>query len=333
MTWNAEQIVNQTLARAKMQGCVGAGEQDDRVAVLMGLFNGAAYLSDQLNSIAWQTYRNWSLIVSDDGSSDQGPRLVREFAERTAKSVTVLNGPRHGFAQNFLHLLRAAGPTVPFAALSDQDDVWMPEKLEQAIATLQKVPNELPALYAGRTVICDAELRPLRRSPLFGLPTGFPNALVQCISGGNTMVLNRAALDLVQDTARHAAGIVAHDWWIYQIVSGSGGLVTYDSRPMVFYRQHGSNIIGANDTPLATMNRMMKVFSGRFRKWNDANISALDSSSHWLTLEARETLGKFKEARGGSPYSRVRALRESGVYRQTRRGNHALTLGALIGKL
>ena len=333
MTRNADQIVNQALARAEMKGCREAGTQDDHVAVLMGLFNGAANLPEQLNSISWQTHENWSLIVSDDGSCDRGPTLVQKFAEQTTKSVTSINGPRRGFAQNFLHLLTTAGPIVPFAALSDQDDVWLPEKLERAIAMLQTVPKERPALYAGRTVICDAELRPLRRSPLFGLPPGFPNALVQCIGGGNTMVLNRAALDLVQDTARHAVGIVAHDWWIYQIVSGSGGLVIYDTTPMVLYRQHGSNIIGANDSLLASMKRMLKVFSGRYRMWNDANISALDSSAHWLTPEARETLAKFKEARNGPPHSRLRALRESGVYRQTRRGNHALSFGALIGKL
>ena len=333
MTWNAEQIVNQTLARSEMRGCAGAGMEGDHVAVLMGLFNGATNLQDQLKSIARQTHENWSLIVSDDGSTDRGPGLVRKFADQSAQRVTPIAGPRRGFAQNFLHLLTVAGPIVPFAALSDQDDVWLPEKLERAIAMLRMVPDERPALYAGRTVICDAELRPLRRSPLFELPPGFSNALVQCIGGGNTMVLNRAALDLVQETARHADGIVAHDWWIYQIVSGAGGHVIYDAKPMVLYRQHGSNIIGANDSPLAKATRMAMLFSGRFRRWITANISALDASSHWLTTEARQTLSTFREARQGTPYSRLRALRRSGVYRQSTRGNLALSFGALIGKL
>ena len=333
MTWNAEQIVNQTLGRAEMRARAGPDIEGDHVAVLMGLFNGAANLQDQLISIARQTHGNWSLIVSDDGSTDCGPQLVRTFAEQTAQRVTPIDGPRRGFAQNFLHLLTAAGPVVPYAALSDQDDVWLPDKLDRALAMLRMVPSGRPALYAGRTVICDAKLRPLRLSPLFELPPGFLNALVQCIGGGNTMVLNRAALDLVQQTARHAVGIVSHDWWIYQIVSGSGGHVIYDAKPMVLYRQHGSNIIGANDSPLAGAKRVALVFSGRFRGWNTANIAALDASSHWLTPESRQILAKFRETRRGTPFSRLQALQRSGVYRQSKRGNLALSLGTLLGKV
>ncbi|WP_413718509.1 glycosyltransferase [Silicimonas sp. MF1-12-2] len=333
MTRNADEFVNSALSDRSLAGPTCQEIEQDHVVILMGLYNGATNIADQLRSYTDQSHGNWSLIISDDGSTDNGPNLVEDFALNSQQAVTLIKGPRLGFPQNFLRLLCAAGPSVPYAALSDQDDVWLPEKLKRALTHLNTLPAGRPALYAGRTIVCDAGLRPLRRSPLFELPPSFQNALVQCIGGGNTMVLNRAALDLVQETARHAKGIVAHDWWIYQIVSGAGGQVIYDPEPMVLYRQHGANMIGSNDTALASVFRVVQVFQGRYRAWNTANITALEAAYHWLSPQARQTLALFKKARAGNMRTRLSALCTSGVYRQTNRGNHALSLAALIKRI
>ena len=333
MTRNAEEIVNQGPVTHPTICASGNNARSPHVAILMALFNGAANLEDQLVSFLDQTHRNWSLVVSDDGSTDDGPSMVRRFGGRSSQSVTLVAGPRQGFAQNFLNLLCAAGPSVPFAALSDQDDVWLPCKLKRALKRLADLPEGVPALYTGRTIICDEDLRPLRRSPCFRLPPGFRNALVQNIGGGNTMVLNRAALDLVQETADHAVHIASHDWWIYQIVSGAGGQVIYDPEPSLLYRQHAGNVIGANDTQMARFLRLSQVVRGRYRSWNAANIAALDAASQWLTPGSRATLQAFIAARNGSLASRVRAFRASGVYRQTRCGNAALKAAALLNRI
>lgn len=327
----AEEIVNQDLVGAE----TARHEEmpDDHIVILMALFDGADAVDHQLESYSAQSHGNWSLIVSDDGSTDSGPEQVRAFATNAGRDVTLLQGPRAGFACNFLHLLTAAGPHIPFAALSDQDDVWLPGKLARALQHLADVAPGQPALYAGRTVICDNDLRPLRRSPKFTLPPSFPNALVQSIGGGNTMVLNRAALDLAQETARHARGVVAHDWWLYQIVSGAGGRVIYDPEPMVLYRQHGSNLIGANDRALASVSRLAQLLGGRFRDWNTANLAALEASSHWLTPEARAILAQFRRTRDGPARDRLAALRAAGLYRQTAKGNLALKLAALLNRI
>ena len=174
---------------------------------------------------------------------------LSDFGECHAPRRTwIMRGPGQGFAQNFLALLRQAGPLVPYAAFCDQDDVWLRHKLARALAHLRTVPRGLPGLYAGRTMICDDDLKPLRASPLFKHPPRFENALVQSIGGGNTMVMNRAALDLLQDTAGQAKGIVSHDWWAYQLIAGAGGVVIYDRMPTVLYRQHSGNLVGASDS-------------------------------------------------------------------------------------
>lgn len=333
MTSNTKETVNQRLFGTAASPGILSDAGADHVVILMALYNGRADLDSQLESYRAQSHRNWSLIVSDDGSLDDGPDRIRDFAARTDRDVTLLRGPGQGFARNFLELLVAAGPHVPFAALSDQDDVWLPEKLGRALRQLANVPDGQPALYAGRTVICDQDLKPLRRSPEFALPPSFRNALVQSIGGGNTMVLNRAALDLAQETARYAEGIVAHDWWLYQIVSGAGGRVIYDPEPLVLYRQHDRNLIGANDTMRASLHRLAQVMRGRFRDWNTANSTALDAAAHWLTPEARDTLARFRDLRSHPVRRRLAALRDIGLYRQTARGNIALKLAALFNRI
>lgn len=333
MKRNPDEIVNHDSLDRAPAACLGDIAGTDHVAILLALFNGAQALEAQLGSFAAQSHRNWSLLVSDDGSSDAGPDIVQRFAARRSGEVTLVAGPCRGFAQNFLSLLCRVGPHVPFAALSDQDDIWLPDKLTRALERLSTVAPGRPALYAGRTVICDARLRPRRRSPLWTLPPAFRNALVQSIAGGNTMVLNRAALDLVQETARHAQGIVAHDWWLYQIVSGAGGQVIYDPEPQVLYRQHAQNQIGANDTAWARIVRLQQLAAGRFQSWNTANIAALERSNHWLTPDARQTLAMFKSIRGAGLANRLRALRQSGVYRQTCAGNVALTAAVLLDRV
>lgn len=333
MTRNIEEIVNQDLAIASVGAAVTDGT-DDHVAVLLALYNGAATLGAQIESLATQSHENWSLIVSDDGSTDSSiAELARAAKSMPGRATQLIRGPRKGFAQNFLTLVRAAGPMVPYAAFCDQDDAWLPHKLSRALDHLSSIPSHHPALYAARTVICDARLRPLRRSPLFERPPSFANALVQSIGGGNTMLLNRAALDILQDASRSATGIVAHDWWAYQMVTGAGGTAIYDPEPTVLYRQHGANMIGANDTALAGFHRITQVMRGRYRHWNDANIGALLAARHFLTPEAHEILARFQEARTAPMRRRTRALRQAGLYRQTRRGNLALWMATVARKL
>lgn len=305
----------------------------DHVVILLALFNGAKTLGVQLESIGQQTHQDWSLIISDDGSCDDWLAHVEEFSVNHNGKSWLVNGPQKGSTQNFLELIQLAGPLVPFAALCDQDDCWLPPKLQRALYVLKNVPSETPALYVSPTFICDQELTPLRRSKNFSRPPSFANALVQSIGGGNTMVLNRAALDLVQETARHATHVKAHDWWVYQIVSGAGGVVKYDNFPLVLYRQHDQNQVGANDTILASLFRLRLLLKGRFKDWNALNISALEASNHWLTPEARQTLAEFKTATTAPLLKRLTALHRAGLYRQTLRGQIALWAATCMKKL
>lgn len=327
MNRNLKEFVNHgTKPRA---GTEVAGPQ--HVAILLAHYNGGAHLRAQLDSIAAQTHADWSLIISDDGSGDDWLATASEFsAQNAGHRIWLTTGPGKGFARNFLSLVAMAGPTVPFAAFCDQDDVWLPAKLSRALLALNSVPSSRPALYCGRTMVCDENLEPLQPSPLFAFRPGFCNALVQSIAGGNTMVMNRAALDLLQDTLRCAKTVVAHDWWAYQLISGAGGTVIYDAEPGVLYRQHAGNRIGANSGAIARARRLRQLSAGQFRDWNHANATALAEASHWLTPEARETLQLFQIMRNRGFVGRIAAFRRAGIYRQTRLGQLALWVAVAL---
>jgi glycosyltransferase involved in cell wall biosynthesis len=312
-----------------------AADAAPEVTILLALHNGAAHLGDQLDSFAAQTHRAWSLLVSDDGSADAGPAILERFrdARHGAHAIWRIDGPRQGFAQNFLHLLRMAPPEVPFVALSDQDDVWHPEKLARGVAALSAVPAAKPALFCANWMICNADLSHRRPRRPFRRPPAFANALVQNIASGNSIMLNRAGLELLQQASRDSAGIFAHDWWIYQMITGAGGEAIYDPAPLVLYRQHDGNAIGSNHTLGALWQRARLVAGGRFRTWNDRNVLALSASAHHLTPEARRLLRRFARARRASLPLRLRLVGRAGLYRQDRAGTAALWVAALFGRL
>ena len=305
-----------------------------RVNILLALYQGARYLRPQLDSYIAQDHQDWVLTVSDDGSTDFGPKILSGFqADHPHRRITRLHGPQRGFARNFLSLLQTVSEDIPYAALSDQDDVWLSDKLSRAIRALALVPAGQPALYCGRTLICDADLNTLGVSGVFSKPAAFRNALVQSIGGGNTMVLNRAALDLVALAAGEASDPVAHDWWLYQVITGCGGRIIIDPEPVLKYRQHGGNAIGANLSSAAQFLRVFALLNGRFRDWNEVGLAALRGPSYRFLPEARAVLQSYAAARSGSVWQRFARLRRSGVYRQGWAGTLALYLACLLNRL
>lgn len=303
------------------------------IIIGLALFNGARHLAEQLGSIGHQDWTDWRLILSDDGSSDDSLAIARAFAaSRPSGQVVIVDGPRKGSAINFLSLLDRA-PKDSFFAYSDQDDVWHPGKLSRAMSMLNGIDG--PAVYGARTTVCDADLHPLAPSKRFDGPFDFANALIQCVVGGNTALLNPAALALAQQAAPHAAaaGIVAHDWWTYQIVTGAGGQVVRDNEQVLLYRQHGSNLMGRNDTASAMAARLSKLVDGEFGGWLNRNLAALRPVSHLLTAENRAILHEFDRALDLRGPRQAMILRRLGIHRQTLPANIAFYAASLAGRL
>ncbi len=124
-------------------------------------------------------------------------------------------GPSRGFAENFRSLLTSSDVAADYFAFADQDDVWDKDKLSRAIGPVRETATETPALYCSRTRLVDESGQPIGFSPLFTRRPGFRNALVQSIAGGNTMVMNRAALSILAQSAQRTSPSRSPDWWTY----------------------------------------------------------------------------------------------------------------------
>lgn len=306
---------------------------DLRIAVLMGTKDGAAFIDEQLQSLLAQSHPLIDLWISDDGSVDGTVPIIEAWKSRWTKGrVTVVEGPRRGFAANFRSMILDRHIDADFYAFSDQDDVWEPDRLESAVQWMQAFGAEAPLMFCSRTATMTETGNLVGQSPLFRRQPSFRNALVQSIAGGNTILLNRAARDLLA-RASARTGFVSHDWWAYLIVTGAGGIVHYDPRPLVHYRQHAANLVGANVSWRARVSRLGRLFKGEFADWTDLNLAGLAVNRDLLTPDAAACLDLFASGRRGSLFQRLRTLPASGVYRQTLAGTLGLYLAFVLGRI
>jgi len=303
------------------------------VAVFLATYQGEAYLEAQLDSFFSQDFAQWRVWASDDGSTDRTLPILKKYQAIWGQDkLCIQSGPRKGVTANFLHLTCDERIQADYYAYADQDDIWDPDKLTRAIAWLTTVSKDIPALYCARTRLVDAHNHEIGFSPLFKRPPSFVNSLIQCAGGGNTMVFNDAARQLLQ-AAGNDSDILAHDWHAYMVVSGCGGQVFYDPIPSIRYRQHGANIIGMSTGWKARLQRVQRLVKGEFRGWSDNNIRVLQRMRSRLMPENRATLDRFAVARGRWLIPRLMQLKSLGLYRQTRFGNIGLVVAVILNRL
>ena len=119
----------------------------ETVQVLMSTYNGEKYIREQLNSIINQTYPSIKILVRDDGSSDGTIEILEEYAAKY-DNMAYYAGKNLGVIQSFLQLLKDSDDSSAYYAFSDQDDVWLPEKIEKAVEMIENNKEvEQPILY------------------------------------------------------------------------------------------------------------------------------------------------------------------------------------------
>lgn len=303
-----------------------------KVTILLATRQGERFILQQLESLEQQTLTAWDMYVSDDGSTDRTVDIISQFFTQSRHVVRVMNGPCQGFMRNFMHLIAAVPLAAEYYAFCDQDDLWLPDKLQRAVSWLGEQPKDIPLLYCARTLSIDEQDREIGQSPLFANPPSFSNALVQSIAGGNTMVFNRRLLEIVRKIGTHCE-VPSHDWWLYIITTGMGGQVKYDPIPTIGYRQHTHNQVGANSTFHARWKRLKMLKSGRFKAWNDQHVLALETCEKMLEQENRSKFHAFKAMREAHFPLNLYFLLKGGFYRQTLAGKLGLIVGVALRKI
>lgn len=299
----------------------------------MATYNGEKYIAAQLDSLAAQTHANWFVVVSDDGSIDSTKAILQSYQKKWGiDRIQLRTGPMRGVAQNFLTMAIDSSIQADYYAFCDQDDVWLPSKLVAALEFLRSASPEKPHLYCSRTAYVKDDLKIYAHSPGFAFPTSFRNALVQSIAGGNTMVFNQATKTLLERAG--VLDVVLHDWWLYQLTAGAGGVVHLDQQAHILYRQHALALIGGGGSVFSKLRRIWMIFHGEFKVYSEVSIKALNQARHCLEDGSIRILDLFILIRQAPKLlQRFRLLEVCGLYRQTWRGNISLIIMIIFKKI
>lgn len=208
------------------------------IVVLMSTYNGEKYVREQIASILQQLPANGELLIRDDGSTDNTTKILEQIED---DRIRVHKGTNIGFSKSFFWLLDQAPMNARLTMLADQDDVWLPSKIQRAIDKIGG-SNEQASLYCSRQTLVNEQLNFLSMSLLWKKQPSFNNALVENIATGCTIAMNAKAVALVRKTG-DLDKIYFHDWWIYLVVSAFG-TVYFDPNASILYRQHGKNVVG-----------------------------------------------------------------------------------------
>jgi glycosyltransferase involved in cell wall biosynthesis len=303
----------------------------DRVHVLLATYNGVEYLGEQLRSIESQSLPVARVTIRDDGSSDGTQSFSQEWAKGKSY-VRFLQGTRLGVTNNFFTLLKDSEEGCNYFAFCDQDDVWLPDKIERAVTVLRKYSAEEPVLYCSRVEYVNEKLGHMGYSRIPNR-ISFANALVENIATGCTVVLNGAARELICKNLPVRSALL-HDWWSYLTVSALG-MVVYDEAASIKYRQHARNQEGGTSSSRELFKRRMVRFlqrAGDKQLLSDQAVEFKRCFGELLSTRDRGILGRFLSIRCGL-WSRASYTAAMEVRRQTWIDTAVLRAMILLGRV
>lgn len=206
------------------------------VSVVLGTYNGEAFLEEQLRSVLAQTYTPLEIIAIDDGSSDGTVRILREYAQKDPRIRVVINDHNLGFIRNFEKGCSLS--SGKWIAVCDQDDYWFPEKIAKMVSAI----GDRPMIYCD-SELCGADLRPTGKKVSDIVPyKSFNDCRQLCVFSrmyGHATLITRELFDKASPFIEE----MPHDGWLAFHATLYGG-VAYLPEALVRYRQHAGNVYG-----------------------------------------------------------------------------------------
>ncbi len=215
------------------------------VSVILALYNGEKYITEQLDSLRRQTRQPDEVLLFDDGSTDGTVPLVQAYIQKYALPWRLTCNPQNlGYSRNFLQGVQAARGDLLF--LCDQDDVWLPERIQEMCAVMTEHPK-ITAVSSRYSVI-DGQGHPTPDAKVTYLTNDFNGKLeqvpVEALIGcsfirGFSLCLRKSVVPLVQDL--ELKSLLGHDWYLC-ILSALQGQLCFYNKCLGFYRVHGGNV-------------------------------------------------------------------------------------------
>ncbi|MGC6552384.1 glycosyltransferase family 2 protein [Streptococcus sp. VTCC 12905] len=300
-----------------------------KVNILMSTYNGQQFLAEQIRSIQEQSYTDWTLFIRDDGSSDNTKEILKDFEHQDSR-IHLIDSDKSdnlGVIKSFHKLVNHDRADYYF--FSDQDDVWLPNKLQLSLKEAQNYLADLPLMVYMDLKVVNQDLKIMTESMVKSQSHHANTELVQeltenTVTGGVAMI-NHALAEMWQETD----DILMHDWYLALLASAFGNLVFID-QPGELYRQHSDNVLGA------------RTLSKRFKKWIRPHIlfavywdlikNSQKQASHLLQMPLsqsnRELIEAFVTIMDKPMLKRFRILRKYGLKKN--KAFHTLVFTTLI---
>ncbi|MGY6562157.1 MAG: glycosyltransferase family 2 protein [Luteibaculaceae bacterium] len=241
-----------------------------KVQILVATYNGAAYLSAQLDSILAQTFSDWQILIKDDGSTDNTKEIISHYSTQYPEKIKMVQTKEGGSStKSFMSLLPLV--TAPFAMFCDQDDVWLPTKIEQSVALIEKEKNSL-LLFTDMQVV-DSNLKPLHNSFLQqhkinpAWASNWEHCMVQSMAAGCTMLFRQGLIHTLKPIE---ANLFQHDHWLLMHAAYHGKVI-YLNEKTVLYRQHDKNSVGSHGVSKGYFGKKSLEFSTLIKRWKYIN--------------------------------------------------------------
>lgn len=234
----------------------------DSIAILLSTYNGEQYLEEQIDSILNQDYTNWVLYIRDDGSIDSTLDIIKRYSQQYNNIHYIENNDNKGVVFSFMHLLQVVD--YGYYMFCDQDDIWLQNKISSVYKLLKENEDQsnVAVLVFSDAKVVDQNLNIIdesfwnyNKTPP-SLILNYPKyiSIFNC-APGCTMMFNNEVKKNLND---YDQNIIMHDWYI-MIKALSTGVVKYVNQPLMLYRQHNTNVVGASE--ISIISRFVKIFN------------------------------------------------------------------------
>ena len=287
------------------------------IDILMAAYNGERYIAEQIDSILAQTFTDWRLLIRDDGSTDNTPAIIAEYAGKYPGKIQVIrdNETCRSATKNFFELLKHA--EADYVMFSDQDDVWLPYKIQITYDYMMKAERDNPGVpvmvFTGLQVV-DAELRSL--DWLMGLTCSekeytFRELLPCNCAAGCTQMLNRKCYS---NLGGFQEGILFHDWWT-GLYAAAFGVIVRVPMALMLYRQHGNNVVSARPKLPSLTARMILYLLHPFTRASAINYKSKSTPavfrerfSDSMPAERLSEINEYLDMFVGSIFTRFKSV-------------------------
>ncbi len=297
------------------------------IAILLAVYNGGKYLSEQIDSLLNQTVDDIKIIIRNDGSADNSANIIKNYAEKYPNKIQLVDGnPTGSASKNFAELLTVCDDNFDYIMFCDQDDVWMPQKVEKTLHAMKSeeadrsdipvlVHTDLKVVDSNLNVVCDSFFS---FQKLIQNDITLPKLLVQNYVTGCTVMINRA---LKQKCGKIPIDCIMHDWWLALVAVLFGKLVCL-KKPTMFYRQHENNQVGAKASyginyikrKLATLDTVRKNYNATYIQAK----SLLNCYQDDLDNRQKELLQKYCEMPKMSKLKKIKSIQKYGFKKGTK---------------